>query len=168
MNGIRVAQIPEASNPPPQTLGCRTHEGKCAGLASACLSTAKSENCSQFPQFRGGAVSAVVDSHHQYSKNQPFSVGFFSPIPASAGADSGHGLASAIPPNPVFSPPSTPLCSPFSLVVSRACARVLPVLARVCRGWVVAGNSCSGSDRKCEDCTPADKVALGPSQLFVL
>ena len=79
--------------------------------------------------------------HHQNSKNQPFSVGFFSRIPASAGADSGHGLASAIPPNPAFSPPPTPLCSPFSLLVSRACARSLPVLARVLRLSVVVGNS---------------------------
>jgi len=77
--------------------------------------------------------SAIL--HHQNSKNQPLSVGFFSPIPASAGADSGHDLASASHPNPEFSPRRTPLCSPFSLLVSRACASSLPLLARAF-GWL--------------------------------
>ena len=65
------------SNPPPQTLGCRTHEGKCAGLGSACLSTAKPENCSQSPPFHGEAASAVVDSHHQNLTLNPHRLGVF-------------------------------------------------------------------------------------------
>lgn len=85
---------------------------------------------------------------HQNSKNQSFSVSFFSPIPASAGADSGHGVASATPPSPAFSPPSTPICYPFSLVLSRAFFRPIPLLVRVLRRWVVVGNSCGRGDQE--------------------
>lgn len=55
---------------------------------------------------------------------------FFSPVPASVGADFGHGLASATPAKSPFSPPTTPLCSPFSLVVTRAFSSPFPLLAR--------------------------------------
>ena len=53
-------------------------------------------------------------------------------------------IPGATSPNLAFAPPPTPLSSPLSLVVSRACARTLPVLVRVCRRWVVAGNSWRG------------------------
>ena len=69
--------------------------------------------------------------HHHYLKNQPFSVGFFSSVPPSVGAVSGPGLASATPAKVAFLPPPTPLCSPFSLVATRAFSRSLPLLARV-------------------------------------
>ena len=65
----------------------------------------------------------------------------FSSIPANTGADSERGLASATPPISAFSPSLTPLCSPFSLVISRACAKPLPVLARVWKRSVVVGNT---------------------------
>ena len=108
----------------------------------------ESESLPVKPFTRKISVLPVVVLHHQYSKNQPLSVGFFSPIPASTGGDSGHGLASVNPPNLAFSPRPTYLCSPFSLVVSRACARPLSVLAGVWGRSVVVGNSCCNSDRK--------------------
>jgi len=43
----------------------------------------------------------------------------------------GMALASATPGKSAFSPPPTPLCSPFSLAVTRAFSRPLPLLVRV-------------------------------------
>jgi hypothetical protein len=115
----------------PQTVAARTNEEVRGGTRFFPGLPHGVQSCPRYPCFYGRAVSCNGELHHQYSKNQPFSVGFFSPIPASAGAVSGHGLASAATLNPAFSSRRIPLCSPFSLVVSRACARSLPVLVRV-------------------------------------
>ena len=60
-----------------------------------------------------------------------YPVGIFFARSPSVGAAPGLGLASATPAKSAFSPPLTPLCSPFSLVVTRAFSKPLPLLARV-------------------------------------
>jgi hypothetical protein len=72
-----------------------------------------------------------VPPHHHYLKNQPFSVGFFSSVPPSVGVVSRPGLTSATSAKAAFPPPPTHLCSPFSLVATRAFSRSFPLLARV-------------------------------------
>ena len=62
----------------------------------------------------GRQVGTWSTVRHHYSKNQPFSVGFFSLVSPCVGAESGAGLLSTPPPKRPFQvriPPLFSLCS---------------------------------------------------------
>jgi hypothetical protein len=67
------------------TLSSLSH--RLAGVCTACFAYVHAT-------VGGGRVS-----HHHYLKNQPLSVGFFSPIPPSVGAGSGYAAKDAAAPN---------------------------------------------------------------------
>src|SRR5690606_35015937 len=82
---------------------------------------------------------------HQVTKSQPLSVGIFFAWNASIGAVSGHGLESGgWFRSPVFALSRLSVLG-FSLMASRAFARLPPGFMRVSGRWVVVGHCMDGA-----------------------
>ena len=124
----------------PQTIAARTSEEVRGGARFFPGLPHGVQSRPRYPCFYGRAVSCNGELHHQNSKNQPLSVGFFSPVPASTGADSGHGLLSTATPHPSIFTRFTPLCLRFYLLASGAPKSANPVSIRVCGLPVLLGN----------------------------
>ena len=95
---------------------------------------------------------------HQIQKPELVSGFFTSAVCARTGGASRLCLASVTPHISPFLALFGLSVLQFYLLASRACARSLPVLARVLGQRVVAGNSCSGGDRA-QGCPPKCKRA---------
>ena len=104
------------------------------------------------------SVSVVGTFHHQIQKPELVSGFFTSAVCARTGGASRLCLASVTPHISPFLALFGLSVLQFYLLASRACARSLPVLARVLGQRVVAGNSCSGGDRA-QGCPPKCKRA---------
>ena len=119
------------------TARCMGGGGRCAKslLRSPCWpqSFLKPAKCFKMP------VIEVEVLHHQFQKPELVSGFFTSALYASLGGTSQIRLASATPFVSALWAPRGLSVLRFSLVVSRACARSLPVLARVRGRRVVVG-----------------------------